>query len=31
MSSRAETFFDQLIECAKRDAARHPGAVTPEG
>lgn len=30
MSSRAETFFDQLIECAKRDAARHPGAVTPE-
>ena len=30
MSDQAETFFDQLIECAKRDDARHPGSVTPE-
>lgn len=30
MSNKAETFFDQLIECAKRDDARHPGTVAPE-
>ena len=30
MSDKADTFFDQLIECARRDAARHPGAVSPE-
>ena len=30
MSDQAETFFDQLIECAKRDDARHPGSVAFE-
>ena len=30
MSSAGETFFDQLVECARRDAARHPGNVSEE-
>ena len=30
MSSAAESFFDQLLECARRDAERHPGGVARE-
>lgn len=30
MSSSAETFFDQLLECARREAERHPDSVSPE-
>ena len=30
MAAEGETFFDQLLECAKRYGEAHPGAVAPE-
>lgn len=30
MSPSEETFFDQIMECARRDATRHPGNISQE-